>query len=99
MSTAVTYNGTTYTVPAPGETGWGTQVTNFLVDVGNTALPLTAMTSAGSVTYTGTAALRIAFTIAAADTYTLAGAAFLAVLDSLTVSGFLTVTSGTVYIT
>lgn len=99
MSTAVTYNGTSYAIPAPGETGWGTQVTNFLLDVGGTSLPLTAMTSSGSVTYTGTAALRIAFTIAAADTYMLASAAFLAVIDSLTVSGFLTVTSGTVYIT
>lgn len=98
MATNVTYNNTTYSIPAPGETGWGTQVTNFLLDVGGTALPLTAMTSASSVTYTGTAALLLSFTIGAAHTYTLASNAFLAVLDSLTVSGTLTVTSGTVYI-
>lgn len=37
MSTNVTFNGTTYAIPAPGETGWGTAVTNFILDVGNNA--------------------------------------------------------------
>lgn len=40
MSSQVTWNGTTYIIPATGETGWGTQVSNFLLDLGNNATTL-----------------------------------------------------------
>lgn len=45
MSVSVTFNGTVYLIPTTGETGWDTQLTAFLSDVGNNAT-----TSAGSQT-------------------------------------------------
>jgi len=41
MGTIVTYNGTIYTVPAQGESGYGPTMTNFLVDVANSAVTAT----------------------------------------------------------
>ncbi len=36
MSTSVTFNGTAYSIPASGETGWSS-LSSFLIDVGNNA--------------------------------------------------------------
>ncbi len=38
MPTLVTFNGTNYNIPLPGETGWGDQVNAFLVAVSSSAL-------------------------------------------------------------
>jgi len=38
MSQPVNWNGTAYSLPTTGETGWGTTVTNFLADVGTNAV-------------------------------------------------------------
>jgi hypothetical protein len=40
MSIFVTFDGTVYAVPQNNETGWGTTVTNLLVDIGNNATTL-----------------------------------------------------------
>src|ERR1044071_4737462 len=41
MSVSVPFNGSIYLIPTSGETGWGSQVSNFLSDVGNNAVSLT----------------------------------------------------------
>jgi hypothetical protein len=41
LAVIVSYDGTTYTVPNSGETGWGDQVTNLLVDLAGSAVTLT----------------------------------------------------------
>lgn len=38
MPTIVTFHGTNYAIPAPGEVGWGAQVSSFLIDVANNAV-------------------------------------------------------------
>lgn len=50
MSLLVPFNGTNYLVPTIGETGWSTNVTNLLADLGNNAIPKTnPLISAGHV--------------------------------------------------
>lgn len=44
MSVSVTLNGTVYTIPQTGETGWGNAVTSFLQAVGSTTLQKTGGT-------------------------------------------------------
>ena len=45
MSQSVPFNGTTYTIPQSGETGWGDQVTNWVADVSNNTATLTTSQS------------------------------------------------------
>lgn len=76
MSTSVTFNGTSYSIPASGETGWSA-LSSFLIDVANNAQTLAAQKGA----------IRIAtsspITISSTD-YT--------VLSNLTVPGAVAVT-------
>ncbi len=52
MGVNVSYDGTNYTVPATSETGWGGQMTNFLVDVANSAVDKnTSQTITGQKTF------------------------------------------------
>ncbi len=45
MATSVTFNGTTYSIPASGETGWSA-LSSFLIDVANNAQTLAAQKGA-----------------------------------------------------
>lgn len=46
MSANVIYNGTTYSIPDPGDEGWGASLTAFLTDVANSRPAATTMPSA-----------------------------------------------------
>jgi len=73
MSVNVVFNGTTYAVPIVGETGWGSQVTGLLQDLGTNALPVTGGTVTGAVTFTSGATIQtggtFTGTFAGAHTY------------------------------
>ena len=49
MGTNVTLNGSTYTIPASGESNWGTNVSNYLIAIASSCLQKTG----GSFTLTG----------------------------------------------
>jgi len=44
MGTNVTFNGTTYNVPAEGDSNWGTNVSNYLIAIASGALQKTGGT-------------------------------------------------------
>ena len=52
MGYNITYNGTGYTIPASGETGWGVQTSNYLVDLGNSAVNLNTIQTLTNKTLT-----------------------------------------------
>jgi len=76
MATPTNFNGTTYNIPANGESGWGTDVSNLLIALATTSALNTTTTTSSTTTaldtyIIGTADTHVVLTNTAARAVTL----------------------------